>query len=105
MKLGEYTFDAALENKIRGQIIQNELQHLQFLVDKLSNCVQEPNAQNCTSLGSPCQSSKSCSTVSSGTSTPSEKTRLAGNVRRSFYEFLRGQLESAKEEINVYAEK
>jgi len=41
MKLGEYTFDAALECKIRGQIIQNELQHLRFLVDKLSNCVQE----------------------------------------------------------------
>ena len=105
MKLGEYTFDAALECKIRGQIIQNELQHLRFLVDKLPSCVQEPNAQDHTSLGSPCQSSKSCSTVSSGTSTPSEKTRLAGNFRRKFYEFLRGQLESAKAATKVYAEK
>jgi hypothetical protein len=105
IKLGEFTFDAALESKMRGQIIQNELQHLRCLVDKLSNFVQEPNTQNYTSLGSPCQSIKSCSTVSSETSTPSEKTRIAGNVRRSFHEFLRGQLEIAKVETNVYTEQ
>ncbi|KAL9076577.1 MAG: hypothetical protein Q9161_000909 [Pseudevernia consocians] len=41
--VGDYSFDVALEGKIRAQVVSSELQHVDRLVESLSKRIQESN--------------------------------------------------------------
>ena len=90
--VGEYSFDVALESKIRAQVVFSELQHLEGLVGKLSRRSQEAKFGN---LGS--ASATSSGSATSGSMTPDE-VGLAEGIHRRLSMFLHQQLQAAKAE-------
>ncbi|MCJ1246517.1 hypothetical protein MMC30_003725 [Trapelia coarctata] len=93
--VGEYSFDVALESKIRAQVVFSELQHLEALVENLSSRSQEAKFGDlCTAAAA---RSGSASTTGSGSMTPDE-TGLGEGIHRSLSVFLHKQLQATKAE-------
>lgn len=81
----EYSFDVALESRIRAQVVFSELQHLEALVENLSSRSQEAKFGDlCTAAAA---RSGSASTTGSGSMTPDE-TGLGEGIHRSLSVFL-----------------
>ncbi|MCJ1366943.1 hypothetical protein MMC16_006074 [Acarospora aff. strigata] len=85
--VGDYSFDGALESKIRAQVVSSELQHLEALVEKLSGRIQDAKFGNLYTAAA---------TRSGSAATAENETGLAEAIHRSLIAFLRKQLQAAK---------
>ena len=92
--VGQYSLDVELESKIRAQVVECELQHLEVLVENLSRRIQEAN------LGKACVAARSGDFLAADPEPPSpHDTDLAEATHRSLSTSLHKQLQAAKAEI------
>lgn len=97
--VGEYSFDVALGSKIRAHLVLSELRHLETLVGKLSQRIQEAEFEGSLYTAAWSKSGNITSTADSWPpAPPPEDTRFAESIHRSVSAFLHKQLRAAKAE-------
>ena len=91
ISIGDYSFDAPLENKIRAQMIFGELQHVESLITSLSKRVEESNFEKLANAV----------TAANESSRLTCNSKLAETIQRNQKSFLQERLQAAKTEVNV----
>ncbi|MCJ1401238.1 hypothetical protein MMC11_004450 [Xylographa trunciseda] len=95
IKFGVYSFDSALETKIRAQVVLNELQHVEKLFAHLSRHVAS------SGLGASTPGAVSSKSRSSFGARPDKGMCPGEAARRRLNEFLCTQLEAVKAEVKA----